>query len=104
MIGRLRDCLPLRCDALAPHTETYQARGQPTQNRKIDKKPEEPRRLDFAGTAEDTGDYSFLYHDLKGLYDFGWPFAPLLYLRQKLITQRPVARQRPGSWPHRIKA
>jgi hypothetical protein len=64
MIGRLRDCLHLRCDALAPHTETYQAGGQPAQNRKINKKPEEPRRLDFAGTAEDTGDYSFLYHDL----------------------------------------
>jgi hypothetical protein len=96
MIGCLRDCLHLRCDALAPHTETYQAGGQPAQNRKIDEEPEEPRRLDFAGAAEDAGDYSFLNHDLKGLYDFGWPFAPLLHLRQKLIIQRPVARQWSG--------
>ena len=56
----------------------------------------EPRRLDFAGAAEDAGDYSFLNHDLDGLDDFGWPFAPLLHLRHKLITQRPLARQRRG--------
>jgi hypothetical protein len=94
MIGHLRDCPHPRCDALAPHAETYQAGGQPAQDRKSDEKPQEPRRRDLARAAEDTGDYSFLNNNLHALNDFRWPFAPLLHLRQQRIAQRCLA----GQW------
>jgi hypothetical protein len=57
MIGCLRDCPRRRRDALAPHAETDESGEQPPQDWKIDEEPEEPRRLDFAGAAEDAGDY-----------------------------------------------
>src|ERR1700724_3713705 len=93
-IGRLRYRPRRRCDALAPHAEPDKPGGEPPQNRKMDKEPQEPRRRGLACAAEDTRNHILLDKDLHALDDLRWPFAPLLHLRQKLIAQRSLA----GQW------
>ena len=53
----------------------------------------EPRRLDFAGAAEDARNHSSLDEDLNRLGEFDRPFAAGLHAGEKLVVDSFVAAQ-----------